>query len=278
VWPSPSRSARPSSRCTNGSQRWTPAAKLRDGAEVAEITGLLDGDYLAGYPAGTRLVVCRERPHPGAQLDLFDTIAGYRHQVLATDTGAGGGSIRYLEARHRGHARVEDRIRCGKDSGFGRFPSRLFAINAAWLELALTGIDLLAWTQLLLLDGELAVAEPQEAALPAAARRGPDHPQRPAHPPAYRRVLALGRRPRRRIHPPGRPAPTSHLTTHSPARGTNLHASPTGLSTRAPRRHPASGRAIDVPPQHPTPTSPATRSTIATQDLDERRRLTPNQN
>jgi len=67
-----------------------------------------------------------------------------------------------LETRHRAHARVEDRIRCGKDSGFGRFPSRLFAINAAWLELALAGIDLLAWMRTLLLHGELAVAEPKK--------------------------------------------------------------------------------------------------------------------
>ena len=43
----------------------------------------------------------------------------------------------------------------------GRFPSRVFAINTAWLELALTGIDLLAWTQALLLDGDLAFAEPK---------------------------------------------------------------------------------------------------------------------
>ncbi|MEU4241380.1 transposase, partial [Actinoplanes sp. NPDC026619] len=64
--------------------------------------------------------------------------------------------------RHRTHARVEDRIRTGKSTGFGRFPSRLLAINAAWLELALTGIDLLAWTQHLLLDGPLALAEPKK--------------------------------------------------------------------------------------------------------------------
>ena len=38
----------------------------------------------------------------------------------------------------------------------------MFAINQAWLELALTGIDLLAWTQTLLLDGELAAAEPKK--------------------------------------------------------------------------------------------------------------------
>ena len=117
---------------------------------------------LAGFPAGTRLIARRERPHPGAQLSLFDTVNGKRHQVFATDTPYGGASIQFLEVRHRAHARVEDRIRCGKTTGFGRFPSRVFAINAAWLELALTGIDLLAWTQHLLLDGHLAVAEPKK--------------------------------------------------------------------------------------------------------------------
>jgi hypothetical protein len=145
---------------------WIPAlhsdGDCRDGAQVVEITHLVAAKVLAGYPPGTRLIVRRERPHPGAQLDLFDTIEGFRHQVLATDTPvAGGGSIQYLETRHRAHARVEDRIRCGKDSGFGRFPSRQFNINQVWLELALTGIDLIAWTQKLLLDGDLAKAEPK---------------------------------------------------------------------------------------------------------------------
>jgi hypothetical protein len=144
---------------------WIPALEsdggLRDGAEIVEITHLVAPAVLAPLPAGTRLIVRRERPHPGAQLDLFDTIEGLRHQVVATDTPVGGGSIQYLEARHRGHARVEDRIRTGKDTGFGRFPSRSFAINTAWLELALTACDLLAWTQLLCCDGELATAEPK---------------------------------------------------------------------------------------------------------------------
>jgi hypothetical protein len=135
---------------------------LREGAQICELTGWLPAAYRAGYPEGTRFIVRRERPHPGAQLSVFDTVEGLRHQVMATDTPIGGGSIQYLEARHRAHARVEDRIRCGKDTGFGRFPSRVFAINAAWLELALTGIDLMAWTQTLLLDGELAAAEPKK--------------------------------------------------------------------------------------------------------------------
>jgi hypothetical protein len=139
---------------------WQPAldtdGSLRDGAEI---THLVD---LTGYPEGTRMIVRRERPHPGAQLSLFDTIAGLRHQVFVTDTPRTACSLQLLELRHRGHARVEDRIRTGKDSGFGRFPSRLFAINQAWLELALVGIDLLAWTRTLLLDGEHALAEPKK--------------------------------------------------------------------------------------------------------------------
>jgi hypothetical protein len=113
---------------------------LRDGAQVAEITGLVPD---TAYPKGTRFIVRREIPHPGAQLSLFDTIEGFRHQVWPPTPPPGGESIQYLDVRHRAHARVEDRIRTGKDSGFGRFPSRLFAINAAWLELALAGIDLL---------------------------------------------------------------------------------------------------------------------------------------
>jgi hypothetical protein len=142
---------------------WVPAVDtggdLREHAEVCEITGLFEA---AGWPDGTRFLVRRERPHPGAQLSLFDTIEGWRHQVVATDTPPGTGSIQFLEARHRAHARVEDKIRTGKTTGFGRFPSRVFTINQAWLQLALTGIDLLAWTQTLLLDGDLAKAEPKK--------------------------------------------------------------------------------------------------------------------
>lgn len=144
-------------------QLWHPAldqdGSLRDGAEVAELTGLVD---LAGYPAGTRIIVRRERPHPGAQLSLFDTVEGLRHQVFLTDTPVTEGTAQFLEVRHRGHATVEDRIRCGKGTGIGRFPSRHFAINTVWLELSLAATDLLAWTRLLLLDGYLANAEPKK--------------------------------------------------------------------------------------------------------------------
>ncbi len=158
---------------------WTPAVcvdgALRDGGDVAELTGMLPahGVDLAtnGWPPGLRVIVRRERPHPGAQLSFSDR-HGYRFQTFATNTTVG--QLAALEARHRAHARVEDRIRCGKDTGFGRFPSRHFAINAVWLQLALTAIDLLAWTQTMLCDGELAAAEPKTLRyrlLHVAARR-----------------------------------------------------------------------------------------------------------
>jgi Transposase DDE domain group 1 len=142
-------------------QAWTPAinadGSLRDGADVAELTGMLGDLTAAGWPSGMRVIVRRERPHPGAQLSFTD-VEGWRFQAFATDTRVG--QLAHLEARHRAHARVEDRIRCAKNTGMARLPSRHFAINAAWIELALTAADLIAWTQTTLLDGELATAEP----------------------------------------------------------------------------------------------------------------------
>ena len=134
----------------------------RDGAGLAEITGLLPAKTLADYPAGTRVIVRRERPHPGAQLDLIETRDGWRYTAFATDTPIGvGGQLAFLDARHRAHARVEDRIRCAKDTGLDHFPSRRFAINTAWLAVVMLAVDLIAWAQTLLLDGHLAAAEPK---------------------------------------------------------------------------------------------------------------------
>lgn len=131
----------------------------RDGAGLAEITGLLSARVLADYPPGTRVIVRRERPHPGAQLDLMQTRDGWRYTAFATDTHAG--QLAWLDARHRAHARVEDRIRTAKDTGLDHFPSRAFAINAAWLSVTMLAVDLLAWTPRLLLDGDLVRAEPK---------------------------------------------------------------------------------------------------------------------
>jgi hypothetical protein len=141
---------------------WTPALQadgsVREGADVAELTGMLPDLAAADWPARMRVIVRRERPHPGAQLTFTD-LHGYRFQAFATDTEVG--QLAQLEARHRAHARVEDRIRNAKDTGLGRFPSRRVNVNAAWLELALLANDLIAWTQTTLLNGDLAKAEPK---------------------------------------------------------------------------------------------------------------------
>lgn len=129
--------------------------EIREGAWVTEITASLN---LSAWPTGTRAIARRERPHPGAQLTFTDA-DGHRFQVFITDSP--GLDIAYLEARHRGHARIEDRIRVAKDSGLRNLPFHDFARNQAWMLAVLIGLDLVAWTQALCLDGELAAAEPK---------------------------------------------------------------------------------------------------------------------
>lgn len=67
-----------------------------------------------------RVTLRRERPHPDAQLSLFEEADGWRYQAFVTNTSTG--QIAFREARHRAHARVEDRICHAKDTGLGRFP------------------------------------------------------------------------------------------------------------------------------------------------------------
>jgi hypothetical protein len=129
-------------------------------ASVAELTGLLPDLTDAGWPEGMRILVRRERPHPGATLSLMEAHDGWRYQCVATDTPTG--QLAFLEARHRAHAHVEDRVKAVKQTGMGRFPSREFAINTVWLQLAMTAADLIAWTQTILLEGALAKAEPKK--------------------------------------------------------------------------------------------------------------------
>jgi Transposase DDE domain group 1 len=52
-------------------------------------------------------------------------------------------------------------VRNGKQTGLENLPFRDFDHNAAWLEISLIAQDLIAWTQHLTLDGELAVCEPK---------------------------------------------------------------------------------------------------------------------
>ena len=131
----------------------------REHADLVEITALMNP--ARQWPPGMRVIVRREHPHPGAQLSVFEDADGWRYQAFITNTQHG--QLSFLDARHRAHARVEDRIRCAKACGLGKLPSERNHVNAAWLELALTAADLLTWTQTTLLadDPDLARAEPR---------------------------------------------------------------------------------------------------------------------
>jgi hypothetical protein len=132
----------------------TQAGEKREGAAVCELVNL----DLSAWPEGTRAICRRERPHPGAQLTFTDH-QGFRFQVFITDQD--DADLAQLEARHRGRARVEDCIRCGKDTGLRNLPFRQFAANQVWLELVLAAQDLLTFFQRLCLDGEARDWEPK---------------------------------------------------------------------------------------------------------------------
>ncbi len=128
-------------------EQWQPAydgdGQIRDGAFVAEATGLLN---LTGWPAGMRVIIRKERPHPGAQLRITD-IDGNRIIAFATNTPRG--QLADLELRHRRRARCEDRIRIAKDTGLANLPLHDFNQNRIWLAIVALAVELTAWLQML---------------------------------------------------------------------------------------------------------------------------------
>jgi hypothetical protein len=149
---------------------WEPAydagGQVRPGAWVAELTGLLD---LTGWPEGMRVIVRKERPHPGAQLRFTD-IDGHRFTCFATDTRRG--QLADLELRHRRRARCEDRIRAAKDTGLRNLPLHGFSQNQIWCELVAMACELVAWMQMLALDGPARAWEPKRLRLRLFAAAG----------------------------------------------------------------------------------------------------------
>jgi hypothetical protein len=143
-------------------QAWQPAidpdGRPRPGAWAAELTGLDLAS--AGWPESTRAICRRERPHPGARHKMaFTDAAGHRFQVFITNQPEPDPAR--LEARHRPHAHVEDRIRTAKASGLRNLPFHGFAANDAWLTLVCVTQTLVSWAQALLLAGDLKAAEPK---------------------------------------------------------------------------------------------------------------------
>jgi Transposase DDE domain group 1 len=128
---------------------WTQAydadGAVRDGAWVAEATGLVD---LSGWPPGMRVIVRRERPHPGAQLRFTDR-NGLRLTAFVTNTTRG--QLPDLELRHRRRARCEDRIRAAKDTGLANLPLHGFDQNRIWCAVVQLAMELTAWCQMIAL-------------------------------------------------------------------------------------------------------------------------------
>jgi hypothetical protein len=150
----------------DGRSVWCPAVdadgEIRDGAWLAEATTLVD---LSAWPDGTRLILRKERPHPGAQLTFTD-LDGLRVTAFITDTPTGvvPGQLAGLDLRHRQHARVEDRIRQAKATGLRNLPCHDYASNRAWLEIVMTATDLVAWCKLIGFQDHPALARCEIAA------------------------------------------------------------------------------------------------------------------
>ena len=103
------------------------------GADVAETS------YTAfsGKDAITvRLVVRRVRPTPGSQLALFTS---WDYHAFLTNRP---GNVLEIEADHRRHAIVEQRIAELKSAGLKHLPSGKFMANAAWLALSVMAHNL----------------------------------------------------------------------------------------------------------------------------------------
>ena len=132
-------------------ESWTPAydadGQPREGAWVAEVTGLLD---LTTWPDRMRVIVRKEQPHPGAQLRLTDADG---HRITAFVTNTTGGQLADLELRHRRRARCEDRIRNSKDTGLTNLPLHDFTQNQIWCAIVALAVELTAWMQMLSLAG-----------------------------------------------------------------------------------------------------------------------------
>jgi hypothetical protein len=142
---------------------WTPAydsdGQVRDGAWVAELTGLLD---LKTWPKGMRVIARKERPHPGAQLRITDLDG---HRVTCFATSARTGQLADLELRHRRRARCEDRIRNAKDTGLRNLPLHGYAQNQIWCQIVALACELTAWTAMLALQGTARRWEPKRLRL-----------------------------------------------------------------------------------------------------------------
>jgi hypothetical protein len=213
-------------------------------AHVTELTGLLregpGGDHLAGWPASMRVLARRERPHPGAQLTLFEAEDGWRYSLWVSNLPAALRGLARPAGLHRRHpqgpcpgrgphphreklrhrpvplARFRDQLRLAGRLPHRRDPARLAAAHRPGRRPGPRGAE--------------------DPALPAPARRGKAGPRRT--PPTAENLpnLALGGGHSHRLGPDHRPA-AGTLTSSKPSRehGRN-HRGP--WNPRPPARQP----------------------------------------
>jgi hypothetical protein len=129
---------------------------------------------LDAWPTGTRLIVRRERPHPGAQLSLFDTVDGFRHTACITNTA--GYDIAALELRQRQRARAENVIRDAKATGLANLPFDDIVNNDVWMQLCFTANDLLAWANRSAAPDNSAAPHPRPSATDCSTSPHASHP------------------------------------------------------------------------------------------------------
>ena len=199
------------------------------------------------WPKGMRVIVRKERPHPGAQLRFTD-IDGHRFTCFATSTKRG--QLADLELRHRRRARCEDRIRCAKDTGLRNLPLHGYAQNQIWSEIVALACELLGLDGHARPDRHRPPLGTQTAAAAPVLRRRADRPRRPPPPAADLQPMALDHPDHRRHHPA--PRPGTRLTSpshprrpgkehHQRDRGTRPPGATAGPpGTTRPRKRPAS--------------------------------------
>jgi len=131
---------------------WVNAIRA-DGSERehSQVTELTDRVDLSAWSQGSRLIARRTKLRDGDQQSFADH-DGYRLAVFITDQP--GSDVPQLDLTHRGHARVEDRIRESKDCGLSNLPFQEFAPNQVWLWLVMAAQDLVAWTKQLCLTDQ----------------------------------------------------------------------------------------------------------------------------
>jgi hypothetical protein len=231
---------------------WTPAidadGEPREGAEVAELT-TLPPQALTDYPSGTRILVRRERPHPGAQLSLFEERDGWHYQCLATDTSLG--QLAFLDARP---PTPESKTGSGAER---HRPGPLPQPPVRHQHRLAHPRD--ARCRPHHLDTDPAPARPtstgtgrtEDAALPAPAPRRPPHPQRPTTPATHRPPLTPGPSPSPRHSTAARHCPNQPTDPATPTRRPRPQPRQTGRTD--PHTHPP-----EPPDKHQEPPTQTT--------------------